>query len=327
VKAWQVYQNAEPREALRLEQVERPEPGAGQLLVRVRASALNFPDVLLCLGQYQIKPPLPFTPGLELCGEVVALGDGAAGFAPGDRVIGNPVLPGGAFAQYALMQADDTYPAPASLDDEAAACLHIAYQTAWFGLHRRAHIQAGETLLVHAGAGGVGSAAIQVGRAAGARVVAVVGGKAKAEVAAELGADVVVDRREQDFVGAVKEATGGRGADVVFDPVGGAAYAGSAKCVAFEGRILVVGFAGGTVPAPPLNHALVKNYSIVGLHWGLYREKDPAAIANAHAELTRLADSGAVAPLIGGHLAFDEVPDGLTRLGAGETVGRLVVKP
>jgi len=327
VKAWQVYQNAAPREALRLAEVERPEPGPGQVLVRVLASALNFPDVLLCLGQYQMKPPLPFTPGLELCGEVVALGEGVSGFSPGDRVLGNPILPGGAFAEYALMDIADTFTAPAALDDEAAACLHIAYQTAWFGLHRRAHLQSGETLLVHAGAGGVGSAAIQVGRAAGARVIAVVGGAAKAEVATKLGADVVIDRREQDFVAAVKEATGGHGADVVFDPVGGEAYTGSAKCVAFEGRILVVGFAGGTVPAPPLNHALVKNYSIVGLHWGLYREKDPQAIIRAHTELTALADSGAIAPLIGGHLAFDEVPDGLTRLGAGETVGRLVVKP
>jgi NADPH2:quinone reductase len=327
VKAWQVYQNAAPREALRLAEVERPEPGPGQVLVRVLASALNFPDVLLCLGQYQMKPPLPFTPGLELCGEVVALGEGVSGFSPGDRVLGNPILPGGAFAEYALMDIADTFTAPASLDDEAAACLHIAYQTAWFGLHRRAHLQSGETLLVHAGAGGVGSAAIQVGRAAGARVIAVVGGAAKAEVATKLGADVVIDRREQDFVAAVKEATGGHGADVVFDPVGGEAYTGSAKCVAFEGRILVVGFAGGTVPAPPLNHALVKNYSIVGLHWGLYREKDPQAIIRAHTDRTALADSGAIAPLIGGHLAFDEVPDGLTRLGAGETVGRLVVKP
>jgi NADPH2:quinone reductase len=327
VKAWQVYRNAEPREALRLAEVDRPEPGPGQVLVRVRASALNFPDVLLCLGLYQIKPPLPFTPGLELCGEVVALGEGVADFSPGDRVLGTPVLPGGAFADYVLMDVADTFTAPSSLDDEAAACLHIAYQTAWFGLHRRAHLQPGETLLVHAGAGGVGSAAIQVGRAAGARTIAVVGGAAKAEVAQKLGADVVIDRREQDFVAAVKEATGGHGADVVFDPVGGEAYTGSAKCVAFEGRIIVVGFAGGTVQAPPLNHALVKNYSIVGLHWGLYRRKDPQAIVRAHAELTALADSGAVAPLIGGRLAFDEVPDGLTRLGAGETVGRLVVKP
>ncbi|HEU5334163.1 MAG TPA: NADPH:quinone oxidoreductase family protein [Actinocrinis sp.] len=327
MKAWQVYRNAEPKEALRLAEVDRPEPGPGQLLVRVLASALNFPDVLLCLGQYQIKPPLPFTPGLELCGEVVGVGEGTDAFETGDRVLGNPLLPGGSFAEYVLMDAADTYPAPASLDDEAAACLHIAYQTAWFGLHRRARLQPGETLLVHAAAGGVGSAAIQVGRAAGARVLAVVGGAAKAEVAARLGAEVVIDRRERDFVGAVKEATGGRGADVVFDPVGGEAYAGSAKCVAFEGRILVVGFAGGSVPAPPLNHALVKNYSIVGLHWGLYRQKDPAAVVAAHAELTALADSGAVAPLVGGRLAFDEVPDGLTRLGAGETVGRLVVKP
>ena len=208
---------------------------------------------------------------------------------------------------------------------KAAASLHIAYQTAWVGLHRRARIQPGETLLVHAGAGGVGSAAIQLGKAAGARVVAVVGGAQKADAAAKLGADVVVDRRAENFIGVVKEITGGRGADVVFDPVGGEAYTGSTKCVAFEGRILVVGFAGGTVPAPALNHALVKNYSIVGLHWGLYREKDPALITATHAELTALANLGVVAPLIGGRLTLEEVPDGLTRLAAGQTVGRLVL--
>jgi NADPH:quinone reductase len=325
LKAWQVTKNAEPREALRLAEVDRPSPEPGQVLVRVIASALNFPDVLLCLGLYQIRPPLPFTPGSELCGEIVALGDGVAGWAVGDRVLGNPMLPSGAFAEYALMDVADTFRAPASLSDEAAASLHIAYQTAWVGLHRRVRIQPGETLLVHAGAGGVGSAAIQLGKAAGARVIAVVGGAQKADTAAKLGADVVVDRRTQNFIGVVKEVTGGRGADVVFDPVGGEAYTGSTKCVAFEGRILVVGFAGGTVPAPALSHALVKNYSIVGLHWGLYREKDPAQIAAAHAELTALADSGVVAPLIGGRLTLEEVPDGLTRLAAGETVGRLVL--
>ena len=325
MKAWQVTRNAEPREALQLAEVDRPTAGPGQLLVRVIASALNFPDVLLCLGTYQIRPPLPFTPGMELCGEITALGEGVTGWAVGDRVLGNPILPGGAFAEYVLMDLADTFRAPASLSDEAAASLHIAYQTAWIGLHRRAQIQPGETLLVHAGAGGVGSAAVQVGKAAGARVIAVVGGEQKAETAAKLGADVVVDRRAQDFVKAVKEATGGRGADVVFDPVGGDAYTGSTKCVAFEGRILVVGFAGGTVPAPALNHALVKNYSIVGLHWGLYREKAPEQIAAAHAELTALADAGVIAPLIGGRLSLDELPDGLTRLRAGETVGRLVL--
>lgn len=325
MKAWQVTELAEPRKALHLAEVDRPEPGPRQLLVRVAASALNFPDVLLCLGRYQIRPPLPFTPGLELCGEIAALGDGALGWSVGDRVLGNPILPGGAFAEYVLMDAADTFRAPASLADEAAAALHIAYQTAWVGLHRRAHIQPGETLLVHAGAGGVGSAAVQVGKAAGARVIAVVGGEAKVGAAAKLGADVVVDRTAQDFVAVVKEVTGGRGANVVFDPVGGEAYAGSAKCVAFEGRILVVGFASGAVPSPALNHALVKNYSIVGLHWGLYRDKDPAQVAAAHEALTALAASGAVAPLVSGRLSLDEVPDGLTRLAAGDTVGRLVL--
>lgn len=327
MRAWQAHRLGEPAEVLTLNDVEVPRPAAGQLLVRVRAAALNFPDVLLCRGQYQIRPPLPFTPGVELCGDVIELGAEVNGVRVGDRVIGTPALPTGALAEFALMDATEAHPAPASLDDPAAAALHIAYQTGWFGLHRRARLQPGETLLVHAAAGGVGSAAVQLGRAAGARVIAVVGGADKAEVAKQLGADVVIDRREQDFVAVVKDVTGGRGADVVFDPVGGDAYTGSARCVAFEGRILVVGFAGGAVPAPPLNHALVKNYSIVGLHWGLYRQYDPASVAAAHRELCALADAGVVAPLIGGRLALDDAVDGLTRLGAGETVGRLVVQP
>jgi NADPH2:quinone reductase len=316
MKAWQVVELGEPTEALRLVDVDVPEPGPGQLLVKVKAATLNFPDVLLCRGQYQIQPPLPFTSGVELCGEVVGTGQ---------RILGTPMSPHGAFAEYAIVAEQDAFPAPESLDDAQASALFIAYQTGWFGLHRRAHLQAGETLLIHAAAGGVGSAAIQLGKAAGAKVIAVVGGPDKAKVATELGADVVIDRREHDFVSAVKDATDGRGADVVYDPVGGDAYTGSAKCVAFEGRVVVVGFAGGTIPAPHLNHALVKNYSIVGLHWGLYRQKNPALIEECHTRLTELADAGAISPLIGGRLSMDEVPAGLTRLGAGETVGRLAV--
>ncbi|MEU8002075.1 NADPH:quinone oxidoreductase family protein [Catellatospora sp. NPDC049111] len=327
MRAWQAAANGEPADVMSLVETLVPTPGANQLLVRVRASALNFPDVLLVRGQYQVRPPLPFTPGVELCGEVVAVGAEVAGFAEGNRVIGTTALPFGALAEYALVEAADAFPAPAALDDVQASAMHIAYQTGWFSLHRRARLQPGETLLIHAGAGGVGSAAIQLGKAAGATVIAVVGGAAKAEVAAKLGADLVIDRREQDFIAAVKAATGGRGADVVFDPVGGDAYTGSAKCVAFEGRILVVGFAGGTVPTPGLNHALVKNYSIVGVHWGLYRQLDPALVAQAHETLCGLAADGIVQPLIGGVLGLDEAVDGLTRLGAGETVGRLVVRP
>jgi NADPH:quinone reductase len=327
MKAWLASANGEPRDVLTIADADRPRPAPHQLLVRVRAAALNFPDVLLCRGQYQVRPPLPFTPGVELCGEVVEAGSDVTGFAVGDRVIGNPALPHGALAEYALMDQSEALPAPPSLDDAEAASLHIAYQTGHVALHRRARLRPGETLLVHAAAGGVGSAAVQLGKAAGARVIAVVGGAEKVDVAAKLGADIVVDRRTQDFVPIVKEATAGRGADVVYDPVGGQAYAGSARCVAFEGRILVIGFAGGTVPAPPLNHALIKNYSIVGVHWGLYKQHGPAEISRIHGELTRLAESGAIRPLIGGRLGLDEAAEGLTRLGAGATVGRLVVVP
>ncbi|MFC5907207.1 NADPH:quinone oxidoreductase family protein [Streptacidiphilus monticola] len=318
MKAWRVHENGEPREQLRLDEVPTPEPGAGQVLVRVRAAAVNFPDALLTRGQYQITPPLPFTPGVELCGEVAGTGE---------RVIGTAALPHGAFAEYALMDAARLFPAPESLDDAAAASFHIAYQTGWFGLHRRADLRAGETLLVHAAAGGVGSAAVQLGKAAGATVIGVVGGPEKAAVARELGADLVIDRTSEDFVAAVKEATGGRGADVVYDPVGGAAYQGSTKCVAFEGRIVVVGFASGTIPAPGLNHALVKNYSVLGLHWGLYDRYDPQAIRDAHAELSALAAKGAVAPLVSARVPLEGAAEAVQRVADGESTGRIVVLP
>ncbi len=343
-----MHQNGEPREVMRLEEVPAPRPGPGEALLRVRAANVNFPDAMLCRGQYQIRPPLPFTPGVEMCGEVAELGPGAERPAAGDRagersgdpageegrtpgvgsrVITTAALPGGAFAEYAVVPAAGLLPAPEALDDAEAAALHIGYQTGWFGLHRRAGIRPGETLLVHAAAGGVGSAAVQLGRAAGARVIAVVGGPEKAKAARELGADVVVDRRTEDFVAVVKEVTGGHGADVVYDPVGGDAYAGSAKCVAFEGRIVVVGFAGGTVPAPALNHALVKNYSVLGLHWGLYAARDPRAVRAAHAELTRLAAVGAVRPLVTGRLALGDGADAVQAVADGTTVGRLTLIP
>jgi NADPH2:quinone reductase len=327
MRAWQVLAHGEPEKALSLAEIPVPAPGPGQLLVRVRAVALNFPDVLLCRGEYQIRPELPFTPGVELCGEVAGVGPGVDPARVGSRVIGNPVLPHGALAEYTLMTAAEAFDAPAGLDDAEAAAFHIGYQTAWFALHRRAALKPGETVLVHAAAGGVGSAAVQVAKAAGARVIGVVGGAAKARAARELGADLVVDRTEEDFAAAVKQATGGRGADVVFDPVGGAAYAGSAKCVAFEGRIVVVGFAGGAIPAPPLNHALVKNYAILGLHWGLYKLHDPASVAAAHQDLRKLADEGVIKPLISRRIGLDRAPEALAALGSGATTGRVAVVP
>ncbi|MCI3934621.1 NADPH:quinone oxidoreductase family protein [Streptomyces sp. AN091965] len=315
--AWHVPRNGEPGEVMRLEEALTPVPGDGQVLIEVRAANVNFPDALLCRGEYQITPPLPFTPGVEVCGTT----------ADGRRVIANPVLPYGGFAEYAVADAAALLPAPDALDDAEAAALHIGYQTGWFGLHRRARLQAGETLLVHAAAGGVGSAAVQLGKAAGARVIGVVGGAEKARVARELGCDAVVDRHADDVVAAVKDATGGRGADVVYDPVGGAAYTQSAKCVAFEGRLLVVGFASGTIPAPALNHALVKNYSIVGLHWGLYARKDPRAVLDCHEQLTALAAKGAVKPLVSERVPLAGAAAAVQRVADGATTGRVVVLP
>ncbi|MGW2666417.1 NADPH:quinone oxidoreductase family protein [Nocardia tengchongensis] len=322
--AWRVHELGEPATVMRLETVARPDAGPGRLVVRVTGAAANFPDVLMCRGLYQVRPELPFTPGVEVCGEVVALGAGVTGFGVGDRVIGGVALPHGGFAEYAVLDVNQTFPAPPALDDAEAAALYIGYQTGWFGLHRRAALQPGETLLVHAAAGGVGSAAVQLGKAAGARVIGVVGGPEKADYARELGADIVIDRRTQDFVEIVKAATDNRGADVVYDPVGGDTYTRSTKCIAFEGRILVVGFAGGDIQSAALNHALVKNYSIVGLHWGLYNTHDRAAVAECHRELTRLADDGAIRPLVSERLALADVADGVQRLADGKTVGRVV---
>ncbi|RVU17640.1 NADPH:quinone oxidoreductase family protein [Streptomyces antnestii] len=317
MQAWQVHRNGEPSEVMELAEIERPVPGDGQVLLRVRAANINFPDALMCRGHYQVRPPMPFTPGVEICGET----------EDGRRVLANPALPHGGFAEYAVADEAALLPAPDSLDDAEAAALHIGYQTGWFGLHRRANLQAGETLLVHAAAGGVGSAAVQLGKAAGATVIGVVGGEEKTKVARDLGCDVVIDRRAQDVIAAVKESTGGRGADVIYDPVGGEAYTQSTKVVAFEGRIVVVGFASGTIPSPSLNHALVKNYAILGLHWGLYNTKDPKLVAHCHEQLTGLAARGAIKPLISERVPLGGASAAVQRVADGVTTGRVAVVP
>ncbi|MGY1915163.1 NADPH:quinone oxidoreductase family protein [Blastococcus sp. SYSU DS0973] len=318
MRAWRVHELGDPSQVMSFDEVDRPTPGEGQLLVKVRAAALNFPDVLMAMGMYQEKPPLPYTPGVELCGEIVETGQ---------RVIGGPSGGPGAFAEYALMDAANAWPVPEGMSDEKAASLYLTYQTGHVGLHRRAHLQAGEYLLVHAGAGGVGSAAIQLGKAAGATVIATAGGARKTQICRELGADHVIDYTTEDFVPIVKEVTGGHGADVVYDPVGGEVFDKSRKCIAFEGRIVVVGFTSGTIPQAPANHVLVKNYSVVGLHWGLYRTKNPAVVGAVHGDLTRLVLDGSIDPLVGAALPLDQAPQALARLASRDTVGKVVLVP
>jgi len=318
MRAWRVHQPGDPSDVMSFDEIDQPTPGEGQVLVKVRAAALNFPDVLMTMGTYQEKPPLPFTPGVELCGEIVGTGQ---------RVIGSPAGGPGAFAEYALMDAAGAFPVPDGMPDEKAGSLFFTYSTGYVGLHRRARLQAGEVLLVHAGAGGVGSAAIQLGKAAGATVIATAGGARKTEICRQLGADHVIDYTTEDFVPIVKEVTGGHGADVVYDPVGGDVFDRSRKCIAFEGRLVVVGFTSGRIPEAPANHLLVKNYSVVGLHWGLYRRHDPSVFAETHDQLVRLVREGSVDPLIGEVLPMDQAPQALLRLASRETVGKVVLVP
>ncbi|MDQ4037151.1 MAG: NADPH:quinone oxidoreductase family protein [Actinomycetota bacterium] len=316
MKAWRVHELGQPEDVLRFEDIEVPTPAKDQVLVKVRAAALNFPDLLMISGNYQVRPPLPFIPGVELTGEIVETGQ---------RVIGSPADGFGAFAQYAVLDTSAVWPVPDGMPDEQAAALFLTYQTGHVGLHRRARLQAGEVVLVHAGAGGVGSAAIQLAKAAGATVIATAGGPEKRAVCLELGADHALDYLAEDFVGPVKELTAGRGADVIYDPVGGDVFDSSRKCVAFEGRIVVVGFTSGRIADAPTNHALVKNYSVVGLHWGLYRTHQPGLIAEVHEELSRLYAAGAISPLVSQALPLAQAPQALAALGRRQTIGKVVL--
>lgn len=322
MRAWLIESLGEPVDVMHLGEVDVPQIARGEVLIKASAIAINFPDALLARGEYQVKPELPFTPGLELCGEIVEIGADVSHLELGQRVVAASI---GALREYVAIDASLVFAAPSSLSDEEAAALYIGYQTGWFGLHRRARLQPGETLLVHAAAGGVGTAAVQLGKAAGATVIGVVGSQEKIGVAKAAGADLVIDRSREDFVAVVNEATVGRGADVIYDPVGGETFERSTKCIAFEGRIVVVGFASGTVGAARANHALVKNYGILGLHWNLYATKHPELVVEAHRELTLLADSGIVKPVIGEVLPFEQAAEAIQRVAAGTTVGRIVV--
>lgn len=326
MQGWQVSELGEPADVLTWTEIPDPTPGPGQVLVRVHAVACNFPDILVCQGKYQEKPPLPFTPGLEVAGEVVAAGEGAAA-AVGDRVLGTPPMGQGGYAELVVLDADSTLPWPEGMSAGQAAGMFITYQTGICALRQRADLKPGETLLVHAAAGGVGSAAVQLGKALGARVIGTAGGPEKCAVVRELGVDEVIDYSSEDLIARVKELTDGRGANVVYDPVGGDIFDASRRAIAFEGRILVIGFVAGRFAEAPTNHVLVKNYSVVGVHWGLYRKLAPHKIPEWQAELNDLWTQGLINPLVGVELPLTEAPEALRRLASRGTTGKVVLVP
>jgi NADPH2:quinone reductase len=314
----------EPSE-LEYADVPDPEPGPGRVLVETRAVGCNFPDILMVQGKYQVKPPLPFSPGHEIAGVVRAVGVGVTRVRPGERVIAN--LEWGGYAERVVAPAERVHAIPDTLPFDQAAALFVVYQTGYCALVQRAALQAGEWLLVHGAAGGVGLAAVQLGKALGARVIATASTPEKLDVARRSGADVLVDYRREDWVERVKAVTGGEGADVIYDPVGGDVFDGSTKCIGFEGRLLTIGFAGGRIPTLAINRVLLKNISVVGVHWGYYQRRGSPLVEQWMAALLKLYAEGRIHPVIYRAYPLPEAADALRALAARESYGKVVLLP
>jgi NADPH2:quinone reductase len=342
MKAWRVHEFGEPEKVLRLEEMPEPAPAPGELLVRVSAATLNFNDIDGVRGRYRtVRPPLPYTPGMEVLGYVEGAGAGAEGWL-GKRVV---AVPRGAFGGYAEMAVGPSamafeMPPESELPDTQAAAIYFPFHLAWLALHDRAGVQAGETVLIHAAAGGIGSAAVQVASLAGARVFATVGSAEKLELCRSLGAEMAINYLERDFAAAVLEATDGRGVDVAFDSVGGEVTTKTFRCMAFNGRHLLVGFAAGIeaedegiVPRP----VLFGNFSLCGVCHAYV--DDPVALKGQrgfnfpshadgerlHARIIELVRDGSLRPVVGTEVDFGDLPGALQSMANRQTVGRNVV--
>jgi NADPH:quinone reductase len=300
-----------------------PEPGAGEVRIRVRAASVNFPDLLMCQGLYQYKPEPPFVPGMDIAGEVTALGAGVTDIAIGAAVVTGARL--GGFAEYAVTPAALVRPKPAAFDWAKASAYSAAYLTAYVALHRRAHVQRGETVLVHGAAGGVGLACVDLAKRAGATVIATASTAEKRKFLLGYGADHVL--APNGFRDQVKALTGGRGADVIYDPVGGDVFDESVRCIAFDGRLLVIGFTSGRIPNISVNMPLIKGFSVVGVRAGEYGRQFPDKGAENLDAIWRLADAGEIRPHICAELPLARALDGFAMLRERRAFGKVVIRP
>lgn len=310
-------------EGLTLQEVEAPEPKPGQVRVRVAACGVNFADTLMIKGGYQVKPPLPFAPGIEIAGRVDALGDRVSHLKEGQPVAA--ILPHGGMAEQVAIDAMLALPLPPDMDLVEAAAFPVAYGTSHVALDHRAHLQAGETLVVHGAGGGVGLTAVEIGKLMGATVIATAGSQEKLTAAQAKGADHLIDYSSEDVRDRIKAITDGRGADVIYDPVGGKAFEASLRAINFEGRIVVIGFASGTIPQIPANILLVKNIAAIGLFWGSYAGKKPKILLQSLQTLMGWYQAGKIKPHISARVPLDQGADAIAALADRRSTGKVVV--
>lgn len=313
-----------PPESLCIEEWDDPLPGAGQLVVAVAAAGINFPDLLSIAGKYQVKTPTPFVPGNEAAGTVTAVGPGVQRVAVGDRVI--VATRGGAFAEQCVAHENMTVPLPEGLDLAQGAGFAVTYGTGYHALTQRAQLQPGETLLVLGAAGGVGSAAVEIGKALGARVIAAASSDAKLEFARAAGADELLNYSAVALKETVKELTGGNGVDVVYDPIGGVLAEQAYRALAWHGRYLVVGFASGDIPAFAANIALLKEASVLGVWWGTWCEKSPALQMQNMQALAQLITTGKLLPRITESYALDDFRNAFAALTERRARGKVILQ-
>jgi NADPH2:quinone reductase len=314
-----------PPESLTFEEWPSPRPGPGEAVVTVKAASVNFPDVLIIQNKYQFKAPLPFSPGSELAGVVKEVGAGVTAFKPGDRVIAFTTY--GAFAEEAKTEAGRLLPMPDGMDFASAAAFLLTYATSDHALRDRGALQPGETLLVLGAAGGVGLAAVEIGKALGARVIACASSADKLAVCREHGADEGIDYGREDLRERIKALTDGRGVDVVYDPVGGAYSEPAFRSLAWRGRLLVVGFAAGEIPKLPLNLPLLKGASVVGVFWGDFARREPRAFAESVRQLGRWYAEGKLRPHVSQTLPLARAADALKLMAARQVKGKIVLTP